>query len=66
VHTRPAGVVFDPNSIKVDRVREEPDYGGLSIAASAKIDDAKVRVVIDAAFGDSVEPGLEKLACPFC
>jgi hypothetical protein len=59
------GVVFDPNnSVKVDRIREETDYGGLSITATAKVDTAEVRVAIYVAFGDSVEPALEKLGLP--
>jgi predicted nucleotidyltransferase component of viral defense system len=58
------GVVFDPNSVKVDRIREETEYGGLRITATAKVDTAQVRVVIDIAFGDSVEPGLQEIDLP--
>lgn len=58
------GVVFDPNSIKVDRIREETEYGGLRITANAMIDNAKIRTVIDIAFGDSVEPGLQEIDLP--
>jgi predicted nucleotidyltransferase component of viral defense system len=58
------GVIFDPNSVQVDRIREESEYGGLRITANAAIDTAQVRVVIDIAFGDSVEPGLEEMDLP--
>lgn len=58
------GVVFDPKSIKVDRIREETEYGGLRITAAAAVDTARVRIVIDIAFGDSVEPGLQEIDLP--
>lgn len=58
------GVVIDPDSVKVDRIREETEYGGLRITANAMIDNAKIRVVIDIAFGDSVEPGLQEIDLP--
>ena len=58
------GVVFDQDSIKVERIREESEYGGLRITATAKIDTAQIRVVIDIAFGDSVEPGLQEMDLP--
>jgi predicted nucleotidyltransferase component of viral defense system len=58
------GAVFDKDSVKVDRIREETEYGGLRITATAKVDTAQVRIVIDIAFGDSVEPGIEEMDLP--
>jgi predicted nucleotidyltransferase component of viral defense system len=58
------GVIFDKDSVKVDRIREETEYGGLRIKATAKVDTAQVRIVIDIAFGDSVEPGLQEMDLP--
>jgi predicted nucleotidyltransferase component of viral defense system len=58
------GVIFDKDSVKVDRIREETEYGGLRITATAKVDTAQVRIVIDIAFGDSVEPGLQEMDLP--
>jgi predicted nucleotidyltransferase component of viral defense system len=58
------GTVFDPESVKVDRIREETEYGGLRITASAKVDTAQIRIVIDIAFGDSVEPGIQEIDLP--
>jgi predicted nucleotidyltransferase component of viral defense system len=58
------GVVFDPDSVEAERIREETEYGELRIVATAKIDTAQVRVVIDIAFGDSVEPGLQEMDLP--
>jgi hypothetical protein len=51
------GVVFDVDSVEVDRIREDLEYGGLRIKSNAAVDGARVRVVIDIGFGDAVEPG---------
>jgi len=64
VSIKSAAAHFDPTSVKVERIREETEYGGLRITATAKVDTAQVRVVIDIAFGDSVEPGLQEMDLP--
>lgn len=58
------GIVFDVEGVSVDRIREELEYGGLRIKTYATVDGARVRVVIDIGFGDSVEPGLTELQLP--
>ena len=58
------GVSFDAGAVEVDRIREELEYGGLRIKTNAVVDKARVRVVIDIAFGDSVEPGLQEMDLP--
>src|SRR5690242_11156513 len=58
------GVVFDVDSVEVDRIREELEYGGLRIKANATVDAARVRIVIDIGFGDAVEPGLGEIDLP--
>jgi predicted nucleotidyltransferase component of viral defense system len=57
-------VSFDAGAVEVDRIREELEYGGLRIKTNATVDKARVRVVIDIAFGDSVEPGLQEMDLP--
>jgi len=58
------GVVFDPASLQASRIREELDYGGLRLRGGAEIGGARIAIVIDIAFGDSVEPGLETIDYP--
>jgi len=58
------GVVLDTDSVQIDRIREEAEYGGLRITANATVETARIRVVIDIAFGDSVEPGLQEIDLP--
>jgi predicted nucleotidyltransferase component of viral defense system len=58
------GVVFDVDSVEVDRIREELEYGGLRIKANATVDAARVRIIVDIGFGDAVEPGLGEIELP--
>jgi predicted nucleotidyltransferase component of viral defense system len=58
------GVEFDPGSLRVDRFREELDYGGLRLRAGATIGGARIGVTIDIGFGDAIEPGIEFLDYP--
>ena len=58
------GVIFDATEVEVDFIREELEYGGLRVKTNATVDNARVRVVVDIAFGDSVEPGLQDIDLP--
>ena len=58
------GVVFDVDSVAIDRIREEHEYGGLRIKLNANVDGARVRGVIDIGFGDAVESGLSEMDLP--
>ena len=58
------GVVFDADALKVERNREELEYGGLRLKTQAFIDGARVSVVIDVGFGDATQPGLDEIEYP--
>jgi predicted nucleotidyltransferase component of viral defense system len=58
------GVIFEADSVQIERIRQGTEYGGLRITANATVGNAKIRVVIDIAFGDSVEPGLQEMDLP--
>ncbi len=58
------GVVFDPDKLRVDRIREELDYGGLRLRAIASVGGARINLTIDIGFGDAVEPGAEVVDYP--
>jgi predicted nucleotidyltransferase component of viral defense system len=58
------GVEFDSRSLRVDRIREELDYGGLRLRAGAAIGGAQIGVTIDIGFGDAIEPGIEVVDYP--
>ena len=58
------GVVFDPDTLRVDRIREELDYGGLRLRAIASVGGARINLTIDIGFGDTLEPGAEVVDYP--
>ncbi|GJE19457.1 nucleotidyl transferase AbiEii/AbiGii toxin family protein [Methylobacterium marchantiae] len=58
------GVEFDVDALRVDRIREELEYGGLRLRTTASIGGARISLTIDIGFGDAVEPGTEELDYP--
>jgi predicted nucleotidyltransferase component of viral defense system len=57
-------VQFDPDGLTVDRIRDEQEYGGLRIKTTATVDGARVRLIVDVAFGDATEPGVAEIELP--
>lgn len=58
------GVEFDIDALRVDRIREELEYGGLRLRTTASISGARINLTIDIGFGDAMEPGAEELDYP--
>lgn len=58
------GILFDPDTLRVDRIREELDYGGLRLRAIASVGGARINLTIDIGFGDALEPGAEVVDYP--
>jgi len=58
------GVIFDIDGLRVDRIREEVEYGGLRLRTTASISGARISLSIDIGFGDALEPGAETLDYP--
>ena len=58
------GVVFDAGALRVDRIREEPEYGGLRLRTTASISGARIKLTVDIGFGDALEPGAELIDYP--
>jgi predicted nucleotidyltransferase component of viral defense system len=58
------GVQFDLKALRIDRIREELEYGGLRVRTMAVVGGARVHVIVDIGFGDSVEPGLDDIELP--
>lgn len=58
------GVVFDLDALRVDRIREELDYGGLRMRAMGSVGGARINLTIDIGFGDALEPGAEVVDYP--
>ena len=58
------GVAFDLDALQVGLIREEMEYGGVRLRGAASLSSARIAVVVDIGFGDSVEPGLETIDYP--
>jgi len=58
------GITFDVDALRIDRNREDLDYGGLRVTTDAHVGGARIRVVIDIGFGDAIEPGLTEIELP--
>ena len=58
------GILFDPESVKADAIREDNTYGGTRITLVARIGSARCALQIDVGFGDAVTPGPQTVAYP--
>ena len=58
------GILFDPESVKADAIREDNTYGGTRITLVARIGSARCVLHIDVGFGDAVTPGPQTVAYP--
>jgi len=58
------GVMFDAENLRVDRIRENLEYGGVRLRTTADVGGARIPVSIDIGFGDALEPGVELLDYP--
>lgn len=54
----------DTAAVRVDRIRENLEYGGLRLRTTASIGGARIAVTVDVAFGDALEPGAEIIDYP--
>ncbi len=58
------GITFEVDNLRIERIRDELEYGGLRLRTVANLSRARINVVIDVGFGDAVEPGLEEIEFP--
>ena len=58
------GIVFDPESVQAQAIREDNTYGGTRITLVARIGSARCALQIDVGFGDAVTPGPQTVTYP--
>jgi len=58
------GVVFEADSVRISRIREDNQYGGFRIRTTADIGGARLAANVDVGFGDATEPVPETLDYP--
>jgi hypothetical protein len=58
------GMAFDPDSVRVEEIREEARYGGLRVRLAGALGKARCAVQLDVGYGDAVTPGPEEVTYP--
>ena len=58
------GIMFEPDSIKAEAIREDNTYGGTRITMVARIGSARCALQIDVGFGDAVTPEPQTVVYP--
>ncbi|HBH39585.1 MAG TPA: hypothetical protein DDX06_14510 [Curvibacter sp.] len=58
------GLVFDPQSVAIEDIRENAVYAGARVLISAELAGARLRVQVDIGFGDAVTPGPMQASYP--
>jgi len=58
------GLQFDPESIRVEPIREDARYSGVRVQLLAMLANVKIPVQVDIGYGDVVTPGPETVQFP--
>ena len=58
------GLAFDPESVGVEQIRAEDEYGGRRVTFVVTLGPARVSLQVDVGFGDAVTPGAEDVEYP--
>lgn len=56
IATEPDGLIFEPDSIRLERITEDADYEGIRVRFLGSLDSARIHMQIDIGFGDIVHP----------
>lgn len=64
VETEPDGLRFDAESVHVEPIREEREYGGQRIRLNAFLGPARILLTADVGFGDAVTPEASEADIP--
>jgi nucleotidyltransferase AbiEii toxin of type IV toxin-antitoxin system len=58
------GLVFDPKSLRVARIKEEQEYEGLRVNLVARLERARIHMQVDIGFGDVIVPPPKEIQYP--
>ena len=53
------GLMFNPDTVQAEPIREESDYGGFRVRLIALLDRAQIRLQVDVGFGNAIVPGAQ-------
>ena len=60
----PDGVVFDPDSVRGERITEDADYEGVRVRFRGALDTARIAIQLDVGLGDVVVPPPKLMTYP--
>lgn len=58
------GLIFDPKSLRVARIKEEQEYEGLRVNLVARLERARIHMQVDIGFGDVIVPLPKEIQYP--
>lgn len=58
------GLVYDAGDLTAESIRDEDDYTGVRLSASAMLDTAQMKLKLDISTGDPIRPGPEQIDVP--
>lgn len=58
------GLVFDPDTVMGERIKENADCSGVRVTFTGTLERARIPMQLDIAFGDSVTPGPAEIEYP--
>ncbi len=58
------GLVFEPHTVKANRISEDADYTGVRVQFLGHLASARINMQIDIGFGDLIVPASKKLEYP--
>jgi hypothetical protein len=58
------GIIFDPQTVRSEPIREDNFYGGLRVRLIGRIGNARCALQIDVGFGDAVTPEPQTVVFP--
>src|SRR5579859_7009102 len=58
------GLVFDPTSVRIIRIKEEQEYEELHVNFLARLERARISLQADIGFGDAIVPDPEEIQYP--
>lgn len=64
VEVEPDGMVFDPDSVRSERIKEDADYEGVRVRLVGTLNKARVAMQLDVGFGDVVTPSVQQVSYP--
>jgi len=58
------GILFDADSVQVEEIRENQEYGGIRVTFTATLEKAVIPLQADIGFGDAITPAAEDRVYP--